>query len=134
MTIDAYGLPFEQYEDFFSSNAANLIETYIATHKYFTEAIKEVYGETATYVPVDSPVFLELFNGLVYETNNECRRYQKKNNPEAMKDVRLSPDLFGDDELLDQIKKVNQKIDDLLEVFIIAPPNLPPSITGDTEG
>lgn len=133
MTIDAYGLPFEQYEDFFSGNAANLIETYIATHKYFTEAIEEVYGETATYVPVDSPVFLELFNGIVYETNDECRRYQKKNNPEAMEDVRLSRSLFVDDDLLDQIKEVNQKIDDLLAVFI-AIQKLPPGITGDTEG
>jgi len=133
MTIDAYGLPFEQYEDFFSSNASNLIETYVSTHKYFIDMIEEMYGKTASYVPVDSPVFLELFNGIVYETNDECRRYQKKNNPEAMEDVRLSRSLFGDDDLLDQIKEVNQKIDDLLAVFI-AIQKLPPGITGDTEG
>jgi len=133
MTIDAYGLPLEQYEDFFSSNAATLIEAYITTHKYFTETIEEIYGENATCVPVDSPVFLELFNGIVYETNDECRRYQKKNNPEAIEDVKLSRSLFGDDDLLDQIKKVNQKIDDLIEVFI-ALQKLPSSITGDTEG
>lgn len=133
MTIDAYGLPFEQYEDFFSSNASNLIETYVSTHKYFIDMIEEMYGKTASYVPVDSPVFLELFNGIVYETNDECRRYQKKNNPEAMEDVRLSRSLFVDDDLLDQIKEVNQKIDDLLAVFI-AIQKLPPGITGDTEG
>jgi hypothetical protein len=132
MTIDAYGLPFEQYEDFFSSNASNLIETYVSTHKYFIDMIEEMYGKTASYVPVDSPVFLELFNGIVYETNDECRRYQKKNNPEAMEDVRLSRSLFGDDDLLDQIKEVNQKIDDLLAVFV-AIQKLPPGITGDTE-
>ena len=133
MTIDAYGLPFEQYEDFFSSNASNLIETYVSTHKYFIDMIEEMYGKTASYVPVDSPVFLELFNGIVYETNDECRRYQKKNNPEAMEDVRLSRSLFVDDNLLNQIKEVNQKIDDLLAVFI-AIQKLPPGITGDTEG
>jgi hypothetical protein len=132
MTIDAYGLPFEQYEDFFSSNASNLIETYVSTHKYFIDMIEEMYGKTTSYVPVDSPVFLELFNGIVYETNDECRRYQKKNNPEAMEDVRLSRSLFGDDDLLDQIKEVNQKIDDLLAVFV-AIQKLPPGITGDTE-
>ena len=132
MTIDAYGLPFEQYEDFFSSNASNLIETYVSTHKYFIDMIEEMYGKTASYVPVDSPVFLELFNGIVYETNDECRRYQKKNNPEAMEDVRLSRSLFVDDDLLNQIKEVNQKIDDLLAVFV-AIQKLPPGITGDTE-
>ena len=132
MTIDAYGLPFEQYEDFFSSNASNLIETYVSTHKYFIDMIEEMYGKTVSYVPVDSPVFLELFNGIVYETNDECRRYQKKNNPEAMEDVRLSRSLFGDDDLLDQIKEVNQKIDDLLAVFV-AIQKVPPGITGDTE-
>ena len=132
MTIDAYGLPFEQYEDFFSSNASNLIETYVSTHKYFIDMIEEMYGKTASYVPVDSPVFLELFNGIVYETNDECRRYQKKNNPEVIEGIKLGRSLFGDDDLLDQIKEVNQKIDDLLAVFV-AIQKLPPSVTGDTE-
>ena len=133
MTIDAYGLPFEQYEDFFSSNASNLIETYVSTHKYFIDMIEEMYGKTASYVPVDSPVFLELFNGIVYETNDECRRYQKKNNPEVIEGIKLGRSLFGDDDLLDQIKEVNQKIDDLLAVFV-AIQKVPPGITGDTEG
>lgn len=133
MTIDAYGLPFEQYEDFFSSNASNLIETYVSTHKYFIDMIEEMYGKTVSYVPVDSPVFLELFNGIVYETNDECRRYQKKNNPEVVDGIKLGRSLFGDDDLLDQIKEVNQKIDDLLAVFV-AIQKLPPGITGDTEG
>ena len=132
MTIDAYGLPFEQYEDFFSSNASNLIETYVSTHKYFIDMIEEMYGKTASYVPVDSPVFLELFNGIVYETNDECRRYQKKNNPEVIEGIKLGRSLFGDDDLLDQIKEVNQKIDDLLAVFV-AIQKVPPGITGDTE-
>lgn len=132
MTIDAYGLPFEQYEDFFSSNASNLIETYVSTHKYFIDMIEEMYGKTVSYVPVDSPVFLELFNGIVYETNDECRRYQKKNNPEVIEGIKLGRSLFGDDDLLDQIKEVNQKIDDLLAVFV-AIQKLPPGITGDTE-
>lgn len=132
MTIDAYGLPFEQYEDFFSSNASNLIETYISTHKYFIDVIEEMYGKSASYIPVDSPVFLELFNGIVYETNDECRRYQKKNNPEVVQDINVGRSLFGDDDLLDQIKEVNQKLDDLLAVFI-AIQKLPPGITGDTE-
>ena len=132
MTIDAYGLPFEQYEDFFSSNASNLIETYVSTHKYFIDMIEEMYGKTVSYVPVDSPVFLELFNGIVYETNDECRRYQKKNNPEVVDGIKLGRSLFGDDDLLDQIKEVNQKIDDLLAVFV-AIQKLPPGITGDTE-
>ena len=133
MTIDAYGLPFEQYEDFFSSNASNLIEVYVSTHKYFIDMIEEMYGKTVSYVPVDSPVFLELFNGIVYETNDECRRYQKKNNPEVIEGIKLGRSLFGDDDLLDQIKEVNQKIDDLLAVFI-AIQKLSPGITGDTEG
>ena len=132
MTIDAYGLPFEQYEDFFSSNASNLIETYVSTHKYFIDMIEEMYGKSVSYVPVDSPVFLELFNGIVYETNDECRRYQKKNNPEVIEGIKLGRSLFGDDDLLDQIKEVNQKIDDLLAVFV-AIQKLPPGITGDTE-
>ena len=132
MTIDAYGLPFEQYEDFFSSNASNLIETYVSTHKYFIDMIEEMYGKTVSYVPVDSPVFLELFNGIVYETNDECRRYQKKNNPEVIEGIKLGRSLFGDDDLLDQIKEVNQKIDDLLAVFV-AIQKVPPGITGDTE-
>lgn len=132
MTIDAYGLPFEQYEDFFSSNASNLIETYISTHKYFIDTIEEMYGKAASYIPVDSPVFLELFNGIVYETNDECRRYQKKNNPEVVQDINVGRSLFGDDDLLDQIKEVNQKLDDLLAV-LIAIQKLPPDITGDTE-
>ena len=57
----------------------------------------------------------ELFTDAVYATNDDCRRYQKVNNPEAIKEN----DLFGltpsREELMEEIQSVNAKVEALVD-------------------
>jgi hypothetical protein len=104
MSIDTYGLPAEQYEEFFENNL-----------KLAAKLFKRAYAimDEAEIGYVDFKTALELFNDAIYAANDDCRKYQKTNNPEAIKDS----DLFGlgpsREELMEEIQAVNAKVDAL---------------------
>ena len=104
MSIDTYGLPTEQYQEFFEDNVRFAAELYLQTCNILTT--KGVGG-------VDFKTVLDMYQEAVYATNDDCRRYQKANNPEVLKDndiFALSP---SREELLDEIKAVHSKIEEL---------------------
>ena len=106
MSIDTYGLTSEQYEEFFEDNIRLAAKLYLKTHSVLKQA-----GAGA----LDYKTLLDLYQETVYAANNDCRRYQKANNPEALKDN----DIFGlgptREELMEEIQSVNAKVEALTD-------------------
>jgi hypothetical protein len=104
MSIDTYGLPSEQYEEFFEDNIRFAAQLYLKTCNILSA---EGAGS------VDFKTVLDMYQENVYATNDDCRRYQKTNNPEVIKDN----DIFGlspsREELMEEIKSVNAKVEAL---------------------
>jgi hypothetical protein len=106
MSIDTYGLPNEQYEKFFKANVRFAARLYLDTCNILSaEGVGNVDFKTA----------LDMYQEAVYATNDDCRRYQKVNNPDAIKDN----DLFGltpsREELMEEIQAVNVKVEALVD-------------------
>lgn len=106
MSIDTYGLPSEQYEEFFEDNVAFAAKLYVKACQILKDN-----GAGA----IDFKTTLDLYQEAIYGTNDDCRRYQKANNPEAIKDN----DLFGltpsREELMEEIQSVNAKVEGLAD-------------------
>jgi hypothetical protein len=106
MSIDTYGLPSEQYVKFFKDNVRFAARLYLDTCNLLSA---EGVGN------VDFKTVSEIYQETVYATNNDCRMYQKANNPEALKDN----DIFGlspsREELMEEIKVVNAKVEALTD-------------------
>jgi hypothetical protein len=106
MSIDTYGLPSEQYVKFFKDNVRFAARLYLDTCNILSA---EGVGN------VDFKTVSEIYQETVYATNNDCRMYQKANNPEALKDN----DIFGlspsREELMEEIKVVNAKVEALTD-------------------
>ncbi len=104
MSIDTYGLLSEQYEEFFEDNVEFAAKLYVKACQ-----ILKNKGAGA----IDFKTTLDLYQEAIYGTNEDCRRYQKINNPEAIKDN----DIFGlspsREELMEEIKSVNAKVEAL---------------------
>lgn len=106
MSIDTYGLPSEQYEEFFENNIRFAAQLYLKTCNVISA---EGAGN------VDFKTVLDMYQEAVYATNDDCRRYQKNNNPDALKDN----DIFGltpsREELMEEIQSVNAKVEALTD-------------------
>ena len=106
MSIDTYGLSTEQYQEFFEDNVRFAAKLYKRAHALLNKEDLGYLELKATH---------ELFTDAVYAANNDCRRYQKVNNPEAIKEN----DLFGltpsREELMEEIQSVNAKVEALVD-------------------
>lgn len=104
MSIDTYGLPTEQYVKFFKDNVRLSARLYLDTCNIFSaEGVGNVDFKTA----------LDMYQEAVYTTNDDCRRYQKVNNPDAIKDSNLFDLGPTREELMEEIQAVNAKVDAL---------------------
>ena len=108
MSIDTYGLSTEQYQEFFEDNVRFAAELYLATCNILTS--KGVGN-------VDFKTVLDIYTENVYATNDDCRRYQKINNPDVAKTydghiLDLGPTR---EELMEEIKLVNAKVEMFME-------------------
>jgi len=104
MSIDTYGLPSEQYNEFFHKNIRAAAKLYLDTCNILSS---EGVGN------VDFKTVSEMYQEAVYTTNDDCRRYQKSNNPEALKDTDLLGIYPSREELLAEIQAVNAKVEAL---------------------
>jgi len=106
MSIDTYGLSAEQYEEFFEDNIK-------FSAKLFQRAYSIMNDAGLGYL--DLKTCLDLYQEAIYSANDDCRRYQKVNNPEAIKEN----DLFGltpsREELMEEIQSVNAKVEALVD-------------------
>ena len=107
MSIDTYGLSSEQYQEFFEKNVRLAAELYLQTCNILT---------TKGVGSVDFKTVLDMYQEAVYATNDDCRRYQKANNPDALKDndpyAILTP---SREELMEEIQSVNAKVEALTD-------------------
>lgn len=106
MSIDTYGLSTEQYQEFFEDNVRFSAELYRQTCNIFT---------TKGVGSVDFKTVLNMYQEAVYQTNDDCRRYQKANNPDAVKDTDLLGIYPSREELLAEIQSVNAKVEALTD-------------------
>ena len=106
MSIDTYGLSSEQYEEFFEKNIRFAVQLYLKTCNIISA---EGAGS------VDFKTVLDMYQETVYATNDDCRRYQKSNNPEALKDTDLLGIYPSREELLAEIQSVNAKVEALAD-------------------
>ncbi len=104
MSIDTYGLSSKQYEEFFHKNIRAAAKLYLDTCNILSS---EGVGN------VDFKTVLDMYQEAVYTTNDNCRRYQKSNNPEALKDTDLLGIYPSREELLAEIQAVNAKVEAL---------------------
>jgi hypothetical protein len=106
MAFDTYGLSTEQYVKFFKDNVRLSARLYLDTCNILSA---EGAGN------LDFKTVLDMYQEAVYAANDDCRKYQKTNNPEAIKDN----DIFGltpsREELMEEIKSVNAKVEALTD-------------------
>jgi len=108
MSIDTYGLSFEQYTEFFHNNVRFAAKLYLDTCNVLTS---EGVGN------VDFKTVLDMYQEAVYATNDDCRRYQRTNNPEALKEATV--EIFGitptREELMAEVQSVSAKVEALTD-------------------
>jgi hypothetical protein len=65
----------------------------------------------------DFKTLLDLYQEAVYTTNDDCRRYQRTNNPEALKEATV--EIFGitptREELMAEVQSLSAKVDALTD-------------------
>lgn len=64
---------------------------------------------------VDFKTILDLYQEAIYAANDDCRRYQKTNNPEVLKDTDLLGIYPSREEMLEEIKSVSAKVEALAD-------------------
>jgi len=108
MSIDTYGLTNEQYTAFFEKNVEFAAKLYLKTCNILNE-------EGAGHI--DFKTILDMYQEAMYTTNDDCRRYQKSNNPEALKEATV--EIFGitptREELMAEVQSVNVKVEALTD-------------------
>jgi hypothetical protein len=106
MSIDTYGLSTEQYQEFFEDNVRFAAELYLQTCNILTA--KGVGN-------VDFKTVLDMYQEATYQTNEDCRRYQKANNPEVIKDIDLLGIYPSREEMMEEIQSVKAKVEGLAD-------------------
>lgn len=108
MSIDTYGLTFDEYSEFFRKNIRVFAKLYLDTCNILSA---EGVGNA------DFKTVWDLYQEAVYTTNDDCRRYQRINNPEALKEATV--EIFGitptREELMAEVQSVNAKVDALTD-------------------
>jgi len=108
MSIDTYGLTFDEYSEFFRNNIRVSAKLYLDTCNIMSA---EGVGNA------DFKTVLDLYQEAVYTTNDDCRRYQRTNNPEALKEATV--EIFGitptREELMAEVQSLSAKLDALTD-------------------
>lgn len=108
MSIDTYGLTFEQYTEFFHKNVRFAAKLYLDTCNILNN---EGVGN------VDFKTVLDMYQEAVYTANDDCRRYQRTNNPDALKEATV--EIFGitptREELMAEVQSLSAKVDALAD-------------------
>jgi hypothetical protein len=128
MTIDTYGLTTEQYTEFFHKNLRFAAKLYLDTCNILSS---EGVGN------VDFKTVLDMYQEAVYTTNDDCRRYQKSNNPEALKENDVYGVVSSREELTQMIETLvtyTEALDAKLEALTEYVNNLVTVTTAGLEG
>ena len=107
MGFDTYGLSTEQYRQFFEDNVRFSAELYLSTCNILSaKGVGNVDFKTA----------LEMYQENIYVTNDDCRRYQKANNPEVLETKDELYELVPSrKELMEQVESLHAKVEALTD-------------------
>ena len=103
MTIDTYGLSFEKYKEFFYEEATRTFNLYAE----FSAACDK------TDVKLSEKTKYDLFSETVYAANDDARAIQKKEDPDSLKDHGFDYVSPIKEEIREELKTLNEKIDAL---------------------
>ena len=123
MSIDSYGLSSEQYTEFFHKNVRLAAKLYLDTCNILNE---EGVGN------IDFKTVLDMYQEAVYTANDDCRRYQKSNNPETLKDGDLYNISPTREEIMEEVQSVNAKVEALTDYIsnLVTVTTSRPAVTG----
>jgi len=128
MSIDTYGLSSEQYTEFFHKNIRAAAKLYLdACNILSSEGVGNVDFKTVS----------EMYQEAVYTTNDDCRRYQKSNNPEALKENDMYGMVPSHQEIIDMVETLvtyTEALDAKLQALTDYVSNLVTITTAGLEG
>jgi len=110
MTLDTYGLEFDDYKNFFLTEAAHLLYLYYEFERA-NEQTQQLYG----WSKVCEKTRYDLFSDIVYATNDQAREKQKKENPDAIAERTFEFVSPSKEEMLEEIKSLHAKIESLTD-------------------
>jgi hypothetical protein len=128
MSIDTYGLSSEQYTEFFHKNVRFAAKLYLDTCNILNE---EGVGN------IDFKTVLDMYQEAVYTANDDCRRYQKSNNPEVLKENDVYAIVPSHQEIIEAVEtlmKYTEALDAKLQALTNYVSNLVTVTTAGLEG
>jgi hypothetical protein len=112
MSIETYGLPEDQYLELFKKKSLFTLKILAA----LTDVCSSIKFDLSNF----SDKFIwDLFQDIVYSTDEEARLVQKELDPEEVKKRQFESTLIPTrEELLEEIKSVNAKVEALTDYLV----------------
>jgi hypothetical protein len=110
MTLDTYGLEFDEYKKLFLQEAAHLLYLYYEFEKA-NEQTQQLYGVSR----LCEKTRYDLFSDMVYAANDRARDKQKKENPGLINDRMFEFASPSREEMMEEIKSLHAKVEALTD-------------------
>jgi hypothetical protein len=110
MTLETYGLEFDEYKKFFLEEGAHLLYLYYEFEKANDQA-QQLYG----WSRLCEKTRYDLFSDVVYAANDRARDKQKKENPDLVSDRMFDVVVPSRQEMMDEIKSLHVKVEALTD-------------------
>ena len=110
MSLDSYGLEFERYKELFTNETARLLCLYINFDKSINETVEQ-FG----YLKPSEKTKYDLFTDVIYATNENARKLQRKEDPDAFKQETLDFISPSREELVEKMNSLSTQIETLTD-------------------
>lgn len=110
MTLDTYGLEFDEYKKFFLEEGAHLLYLYYEFERA-NDQTQQLYG----WSRLCEKTRYDLFSDVVYAANDRARDKQKKENPNIINDRMFEFTSPSREEMLEEIKSLHAKVEALTD-------------------
>jgi len=110
MSLDTYGLEFDRYKELFLQESAHLLYLYFEFDKAVEKCAKD-FG----YAKPSEKTKYDLFTDVLYATNDDARKLQRKENPDTFKEETLDFISPSREELSEKLDSVNAKVEALTD-------------------
>ncbi len=110
MTLDTYGLGFDEYKQLFLEEGAHLLYLYYEFEKANDQA-QQLYN----WSRLCEKTRYDLFSDVVYAANDRARDKQKKENPDIVNERTFDFMSPSKEEMLQEIKSLHAKIEALTD-------------------
>lgn len=110
MSLDTYGLPFDRYKELFAKEAVELLLLYFEFDNNINNTVEQLgYSKPSEKTKYD------LFTDVLYATNDNARKLQRKEDPDAFKEETLDFISPSREELVEKINSLSAQIETLTE-------------------